>query len=136
MEIRTLTADEERERAVPIMQQLWTDRDREEIMAWTGADDYHLFGAFDDGTLVGVAGVRIDDFLHHQRHAWLYDFVVDESRRGEGIGTALLEHVESWALDHDCESVALASPLDGEDVHEYYRKRGFEKWGYVIETEL
>jgi GNAT superfamily N-acetyltransferase len=136
MEIRTLTADEERERAVPIMQQLWADRDREEIIAWTGEDDYHLFGAFDDGTLVGVAGVRIDDFLHHQRHGWLYDFVVDESRRGEGIGTALLEHVESWALDHGCESVALASPLDGEDVHQYYGKRGFEKWGYVIETEL
>jgi GNAT superfamily N-acetyltransferase len=136
MEIRTLTADAEREDAVPIMQQLWEDREREEIMAWTGEDDYHLFGAFDDGTLIGVAGIRIDDFLHHQRHAWLYDFVVDEGRRGEGIGTMLLEHVESWAREHDCESVALASPLDNRAVHEYYESQDFEKWGYVIETDL
>lgn len=136
MEIRELTSRDERERAVPILRQLWTDRDPEAMLAWTGEDEYRLFGAFDDGTLVGVAGVRIDDFLHHQRHAWLYDFVVDEPRRGEGIGTALLNHVESWARDYDCESVALVSPLDGEEVHEYYGKRGFEKWGYVIETEL
>jgi len=136
MEIRELIDESDREDAAPILKQLWTDRDREEILTWTAEDDYYLFGAFEDSTLLGVAGVRIDDFLHHQHHVWLYDFVVDEPRRGEGIGTALLEHVESWAIEHDCESVALASPLDGEAVHEYYGKRGFEKWGYVFETEL
>jgi len=136
MEIRELIKESDRESAVPILRALWTDRDPEEIREWTAKDDLHLFGAFDDGTLVGVASVRIDDFLHHERHAWLYSFVVVEGRRGEGFGTALLEHVESWAREHDCESLALASPLSKGEIHEYYGDRGFEKWGYVIETEL
>ncbi|CCQ34742.1 GNAT family N-acetyltransferase [Halorhabdus tiamatea] len=136
MEILELIDESDREEAIPILKQLWTDRKRGEIRTWTAEDDYHLFGASEDSTLLGVAGVRIDDFLHHQRHAWLYDFVVDEPRRGEGIGRALLEHVESWAVKQDCESVALASPLDNRAVHEYYESQDFEKWGYVIETDL
>lgn len=136
MQVRELTGEGQREAAVPIMQQLWTDRDRADILDWTGEEGYRLFGAFDEGTLVGLAGVRIDDFLHHHRHVWLYDFVVDEPRRGDGIGTELLAHVESWARDRECESLALASPLDGDEVHQYYRQRGFEQWGYVIERDL
>ncbi|ERJ05187.1 Acetyltransferase GNAT family protein [Halorhabdus tiamatea SARL4B] len=74
MEILELIDESDREEAIPILKQLWTDRKRGEIRTWTAEDDYHLFGASEDSTLLGVAGVRIDDFLHHQRHAWLYDF--------------------------------------------------------------
>jgi GNAT superfamily N-acetyltransferase len=136
MRIRELATEEEREPAVPILRQLWTDADPEEVLVWTGDDRYTLFGRFDGDELVGVAGVRIDDFLHHVRHAWLYDLVVDEPRRGEGHGTALVEHVEEWAAERDCERVALASPRAKEGVHEFYADRDYEKWGYVIETEV
>ncbi|RQH03053.1 GNAT family N-acetyltransferase [Natrarchaeobius oligotrophus] len=136
MDVRLLSTDADREAAVPIMQQLWSDADAEEILEWTGEDDYRLFGRFDDGELVGVAGVLVRDVLHHARHAWLYDLVVAESRRGEGHGSALVSFVESWADEHDCEHVALASPLEKTDVHRYYEDRGYERWGYVIEKSL
>lgn len=136
MQIRELETEAERREAVPIVRQLWSDRDAEEILEWTGEPDYHLFGRFDGDELVGVAGVLVRGFLHHERHAWLYDLVVDEDRREEGHGTALIEHAEDWAVERDCTHLALASPLDGEEVHEYYERRDFEKWGYVIETEL
>jgi GNAT superfamily N-acetyltransferase len=119
MEIRELTTDAERREAVPILRQLWTDDAPDEVLAWTGDDRYTLFGRFDGDELVGVAGVRIDDFLHHVRHAWLYDLVVDEPRRGEGHGTALVEFVEGWADERGCERVALASPRAKEAVHEF-----------------
>jgi GNAT superfamily N-acetyltransferase len=133
MEIRELAAESERHTAVPILRQLWSDADPEEILAWTGGDDYSLFGRGDDGDLVGVAGVQIGNHLHHGRIAWLYDLVVDDLRRGEGHGTALLEFVEERAADRDCAYVALASPLAKEGVHQYYEHREYEKWGYVIE---
>ena len=136
MEIRELDAERERRDAVPILRQLWSDADPEEIVAWTGEDEYQLFGWFDGGDLVGVAGVQLGNHLHHARIAWLYDLVVDDRRRGEGHGTALLERVEAWATDRDCEYVALASPLDKGVVHEYYEDREYERWGYVIEKEL
>ena len=136
MEIRELTTTAQRREAVPILRQLWSDADPDDVLEWTGEDEYHLFGGFVDGDLVGVAGVLVANHLHHARHAWLYDLVVDEPRRGEGYGTDLVEFVESWAADRDCESVALASPLAKTDVHEYYADLDFEKWGYVIEKEL
>lgn len=133
--IRQLETDAERRKAVPLLRQLWTDAERSEVMEWIGADDYTLFGRYDDG-LVGVAGVLLGEFLHHARHAWLYDLVVDEPRRGEGHGAALVEHVESWASARDCEYVALASPTGKSEVHEFYEARDYEKWGYVVETPV
>ncbi|WP_049927149.1 GNAT family N-acetyltransferase [Halopiger goleimassiliensis] len=136
MDVRRLEDEQERRAAVPILRQLWTDADPAAVLEWTGADDYHCCGGFVDGDLVGVAGVLQGEFLHHTRHAWLYDLVIDDPRRGEGYGTELLEFVERWAAERDCEYVALASPQARGDVHDYYESRGYERWGYVIETEL
>ncbi|WP_227353219.1 GNAT family N-acetyltransferase [Haladaptatus salinisoli] len=136
MDVRVLEGESERRAAAPLLQQLWTDRDRDEIVAWTGEEEYRLFGGFADDELVGVAGVVIQQVLHHRRHAWLYDLVVDEPRREEGYGTELVRFVEKWAKQNDCEYVALASPVSKEEVHQYYEKRNYDRWGYVIEKEL
>ena len=136
MDIRELTDEADRREAVPILRQLWSDAAPEEVLAWTGSEEYHLFGRFDGETLVGVAGVLVAGHLHHVRHAWLYDLVVDEPRRDQGHGSALLEFVEEWAREHDCERVAVASPLEREAVHGYYDRRGYNRWGYVLEREL
>ena len=136
MEIRELEEESRRREAVPIMRQLFTDTSPDEIVEWTGDDDYHLFGGFVKGELVGVAGVLVKHMLHHARHAWLYDLVVDESQREQGYGTALIEFVEQWANERDCEHIALVSPLKKEEVHQYYDNRNYEKWGYVIEKDL
>ncbi|MGQ4554868.1 GNAT family N-acetyltransferase [Halobellus sp. GM3] len=136
MDVRELTDEAERRRAVPIVRQLWGDADPESVIAWTAEDDYHLFGGFVDSELVGVAGVLLSRHLHHVRHAWLYDLVVDEPERENGYGTALLEFVERWAEENGCEYVALASPLAKHDVHEFYENRAFDRWGYVIEKRL
>jgi GNAT superfamily N-acetyltransferase len=136
MEIHELKDETERREAVPILRQLWSDADPDEILAWTGENDYRLFGRYDDVDVVGIAGVLTTHLLHHARHAWLYDLVVDEPRRGAGHGTALIEFVEEWAEENGCKYVALASPVAKGDVHRYYENRDYEKWGYVIEKEL
>ena len=136
MEVRELTDECERRSAVPILRQLWSDADPEEVLQWTGDAEYHLFGGFVDEELVGVAGVVVTELLHHERHAWLSDLVVDEPRRGEGHGTSLVEFVERWAADEDCAVVALASPLGKDDVHQYYEGLEYDRWGYVKEKRL
>lgn len=136
MDIRELTSEADRRRAVPILRQLWVDAPPPDVLAWTGDDDYHLFGGTVDGDLVGVAGVLDTDFLHHAHHAWLYDLVVDDAHRDRGYGTRLVRFVEDWARERDCAYVALASPIARDDVHDYYGDRGYARWGYIIEKEL
>lgn len=136
MDIHSLDSEAERRRAVPLLRQLWTDRDPEAVLAWTGDEDYTLFGALEGDELVGVAGVLASAHLHHREQAWLYDLVVDDPRRGEGIGRELVGFVEAWAVDQGFETVALASPLDRDDAHEFYESQGYERWGYVIERAV
>lgn len=136
VDIRELTEESERREAVPILRQLWSDTAPDDVLEWTADDEYHLFGGFVDGSLVGVAGVLVQHVLHHTRHAWLYDLVVDESRRERGHGTRLVEFVEEWAEENGCESVALASPLAKAEVQQYYDNRNYETWGYIIEKRL
>ena len=136
MEVRELTTDAERRDAVAILQQLWTEKSADEILAWTGEDDYRLFGGFVAGELVAVAGVLVRNVLHHARHAWLYDLVVDEPRRGQGYGAAVVDHVEAWADERDCDYVALVTPLPEDETNRFYEDQGYETWGHVIEKEL
>lgn len=136
MEIRELMDEHERREAVPILRQLWSDTVPDDVLEWTADEDYHLFGGFVEGEIVGVAGVLVTTVLHHTRHAWLYDLVVTDSQRKRGYGTSLVEFVEKWAAERGCEYVALASPLEKEGTHHYYENRNYEMWGYIIEKEL
>jgi len=136
MEVRELVDRAERRDAVPILRQLWNDESHEDVLVWTGEDEYRLFGGFVDRDLVAVAGVLEQRHLHHERHAWLYDLVVDEPYRGEGYGRSMVESVEEWAEERGCASISLASPLEKDGVHEFYEALDYDEWGYVIEKRL
>lgn len=135
MTITELTTDTEWEQAIPILRQLWTDAEESFVRSWADEDGYRLFGLYEEETLVAVAGCSIQRVLHHQRHAWIHDFVVDEARRSEGYGTRLLSFVEEWARERDCAYVALAGTLDNEAAHRFYEDNGMDRWGYVFECE-
>ncbi|WP_137283569.1 GNAT family N-acetyltransferase [Halorussus salinisoli] len=134
--VEELETEAEWTAALPILRQLWTDADEEFVRSWADEDGYRLFGLLADGQLVAVAGISVQRVLHHARHAWIHDFVVDEDHRGEGFGAELLEFVESWAADRDCEYVALAVREGNDDALGFYETEGMERWGHVVETEL
>jgi GNAT superfamily N-acetyltransferase len=84
------------------------------------------FGAYDDGRLVGYARVVTD----RATFAWLCDVYVDPSRRGAGVGTALLEAVSAELSTWQVKRALLATA----DAHGVYERFGFsaleqpERW--------
>ena len=134
--VEELITDEEWNDAVPVIRQLWSHRDEEFVRSWREEDGYHLFGLYADGTLVAVAGVSIQRVMHHARHAWIHDFVVDETHRNEGYGTEILDFVEAWAEEADCEYVALACLEDNDAAISFYEENDLETWGCVMEKEI
>jgi len=143
-EVREITTDEGWDRAVPILRQLWSHVDETFVREWREEDDYRLFGCYETAepegtggeTLVAVAGVSIQRVLHHERHLWVHDFVVDEPRRGEGLGRALLDWLDGWARDRDCQHLSLACWADNDEARSFYESEGLETWGQVMEREL
>jgi GNAT superfamily N-acetyltransferase len=147
--VEELETEAEWAAALPVLRQLWTDASEEFVRSWADEEDYRLFGLFaetddpassreDDGTekLVAVAGISVQRVVHHARHAWIHDFVVDEAHRGQGFGAELLSFVESWARERDCEYVALAVVDDNDAALEFYENEGMEQWASVVEMEL
>jgi GNAT superfamily N-acetyltransferase len=143
--LREVTTDEGWDEAVPVLHQLWSHRDEAFVRSWREEEEYRLFGLYEVGSgddaashggLVAVAGVSIQRVFHHERHLWVHDFVVDESRRGEGFGEALLDALADWGRDRDCEELILGCTDDNDQARSFYEHQGLEVWGQVLEREL
>lgn len=99
-------------------------------------EGYRLFGLYDDGELVSLAGVRELMTLYHGNHVWVYDLVTTEDRRSEGFGAEILAWVADWARERDANILELASGLWREQAHEFYEREGMERFCYTFTMEL
>jgi aminoglycoside 6'-N-acetyltransferase I len=76
-----------------------------------------------------------------------YDFVPDATQspvgyvegiyvkaeyRKQGVGTALIQYAEQWALEQGCIQIALDALLDNPASHEFYAKVGFREVERVV----
>jgi len=149
--IAELETEAEWDAAVPVLRQLWTDASEAFVRSRADEEEYRLFGCFvetdgesaesddhagRDEELVAVAGISVKRVLHHARHAWIHDLVVDEAHRGRGHGAELLSAGKSWAEERDCQHVALAVRDGNGAALDFYESEGMDEWGSVVETEL
>ena len=63
---------------------------------------------------------RLDGFIT--------DFVVTESVRGQGVGSKLLEALESWCIEHGAEAITLTVAAKNELGLAFWSSKGFEHW--------
>jgi len=85
-------------------------------------ETYSLIAAEVEGTLVGA--VRLD--TSDDECATLSRLGVHEDWKGEGVGSALLEHAERYSRNHDIDRIELTTPETHPYLPEYYRSRGYE----------
>jgi GNAT superfamily N-acetyltransferase len=69
--------------------------------------------------------------LHEAPFGLLEDVYVDESQRGNGIGTALVKEVVSG-----CYKLIATSRTSRPKVHELYERLGFEKHGVEFRMDF
>jgi GNAT superfamily N-acetyltransferase len=55
--------------------------------------------------------------------------VVDGSRRGSGVGRAMMEHAAKLASEAGCYKLALTSGLPREGAHLFYERLGYRRHG-------
>lgn len=89
------------------------------------------------GRPVGVVTVHLFSAMHcDEPAAWLTALVVDESVRGMGVGSALVQRAENWAVQHGARSIALTSALHRKEAHEFYKRRDYEHTGVRLAKKL
>lgn len=82
------------------------------------------------GEVAGVCAIEWQrPFWTEETHAWLPDLIVDEARRGQGIGRALLADALARADAAGAAQVSLESGPQREAAHGLYRSMGFQEPG-------
>jgi GNAT superfamily N-acetyltransferase len=91
---------------------------------------YHAFGAFLDGKLAGLASAWIATKVWCGRYLEVDNIVVDPELRSSGLGTVLIQHLETLAREKDCNLAVLDSYTSNHASHRLYHRLGFEIWGF------
>lgn len=95
------------------------------------------FEIVDAGKVIGrVYLYLIKNDLHKEPYGYLEDLFVDESHRGSGLGKRLVQTVIEEAKKLGCYKLIGTSRNSRAEVHEFYKKLGFEEYGKEFRMDL
>jgi len=83
--------------------------------------------AEEDGAVRGWIHVAALRSLEMEPCAIIQGLVVDEARRGGGIGAALVEAAAEWAAGHGFRTLRVRSNAVRERTHAFYERLGFAR---------
>ncbi|WP_395756641.1 GNAT family N-acetyltransferase [Achromobacter sp. EB05] len=107
--------------AFPLISQLRAALDEAEFLQRVRRQShggYELVGAYRDGRLIGVMGMRPVHTLARGPHLHVDDLVVDEAVRGSGAGRALMAYAEADARARGMGAVFLDARPDAIPFYE------------------
>lgn len=91
----------------------------------------------DNETEIGRAYIYLMyNDLHDQPFALMEDVYVDESYRGEGVGSNLVKHVIELAKEANCYKLIATSRIARPQVHELYKRLGFAQHGVEFRMDF
>ncbi|HEV7490914.1 MAG TPA: GNAT family N-acetyltransferase [Rhodanobacteraceae bacterium] len=88
------------------------------------ADGARMCVAIRDGDVVGVAVHRIHENTFDGVQMYVDDLVADEGRRSQGIGKALMDHLQRLAREAGCGKFNLDSGTQRQQAHKFYFREG------------
>ena len=86
--------------------------------------------AVDDGAVLGLITTHVRYTMNHAATlAQITLLVVDETRRGTGVGRELVVAAEDWARECGCKRIVVTTALQRADAHAFYEKLSYAHTG-------
>ena len=96
-----------------------------------------LFCAVLDGRVIGFCAYAIVNNLWQEGCiSYIYAMVIDESLRGKGYGSKLIEEAIARSKEQGMKRVELDSGFQREKAHQFYEKLGFDKRAFLFSYTL
>ncbi|MFC5460053.1 GNAT family N-acetyltransferase [Massilia niabensis] len=95
----------------------------------TETDHQVVFGAYRDGELIGIAGLRREALVQVAHKGILWGVFVHPERRGGGIARRLLQALFDYARRAGVRQIHLNVNIDNPRAGGLYRSMGFEAYG-------
>ncbi len=87
--------------------------------------------------VLAVASIHFMAYFHRgELLCKITAFVVRDGYRGQGIGSALLAHIEHIARERGCQRMELTSAIGRLAAHAFYEGKGYEKAGFKFYKPL
>lgn len=111
----------ELEIAVTDWEGLWEEMNSGENTAYLALENDRAIG------FLQFTEIELSNWFFTQKLGFIREFWVDESYRGKGIGTQLLELTEKYFLENGLSQAILTT----ESANEFYTERGYVKSGAI-----
>jgi GNAT superfamily N-acetyltransferase len=123
MPVNLAQTDEEIEACWPVVFQLRPHLRQNEFVATIRrqfAEGYQLAFIRNGGSVVAIAGFRLQNNLYCGRFCYVDDLVTSEDKRSMGFGAELLEWVRQYSIAHGCARLELDSGVQRFAAHRFY----------------
>lgn len=98
--------------------------------------NYHCFGLFQNGILVGISGGWITVRIYSGKQLEIDHFVIDDKIRSAGLGKQFVTLLEEWALKNNCKTVELNAYVQSERAHKFYFKMDYKILGFHFQKNI
>jgi len=90
------------------------------------SESHALIAAEHDGFVIALCHVYARPALDKPPEAVVQALVVDQTRRGDGIGKLMMDAAERWAVERGFNSIVLSSHIARPDAHAFYQAIGYK----------
>lgn len=96
-------------------------------------NNYRMAAVYEDnGTCIGVIGLRFVKKLHHGRAIEIEDFMIDRKKRGIGVGKMLIRWAEFQAASMQCNSIIGNLETKRLESQKIFSREGFILDGFFF----
>ena len=112
------------------------DNFQSQISEMIAMNDFKMIGAFLNDEIIGIAGYWVLRMLYCGRYIQVSSFIVDEEKRGFGVGKKILNEIEKIGKKLNCEKIVLDSFTENKKSHSLYFKEDFHIRGFHFMKDL
>jgi predicted N-acetyltransferase YhbS len=103
------------------------ERMRDRLRGVAGDAEHAVFVATDaTGEVIGWIHLFVQRTLVSDRETEIGALIVDDRRRGRGVGRALVEHGAEWARERESVGIRVRSNVARDGSHRFYAALGYE----------
>ena len=92
--------------------------------------NYECVGVYVDQQLIAVAGMWFCTRHYSGRSVEVDHVCVDNEIRNQGIGTKLMEWIQTYVKKKGCETIELNTYIENSLSQDFYSRQGFKKLGF------
>ena len=92
--------------------------------------NYECVGVYVDQQLIAVAGMWFCTRHYSGRSVEVDHVCVDSAIRNQGIGTKLMEWIQTYVKKKGCETIELNTYIENSLSQDFYSRQGFKKLGF------